>query len=83
MGEQSNTWPILLGNDRKSRHRRIKKRRRYELLAATSQFLSTILPPLGLPLKGSSAYKNLLRFAERGSLFPNFGEDQENKATFR
>jgi hypothetical protein len=27
--------------DRKSRHRRIKKRRRYERLAATSQFLTT------------------------------------------
>uniref|UniRef100_A0A1B0G2K3 Uncharacterized protein n=1 Tax=Glossina morsitans morsitans TaxID=37546 RepID=A0A1B0G2K3_GLOMM len=28
---------ILLHNDRKSRHQRIKKRRRYERLAATSQ----------------------------------------------
>ena len=37
MGEQSNTWRILLLNDRKSRHRRIKKQRRYERLAATSQ----------------------------------------------
>ena len=37
MGEQSNTWHLLQWHDRKSRHRRIKKRRRYELLAATSQ----------------------------------------------
>ena len=37
-GEQSDTLWILLHNDRKSRHRRIKKRRRYERLAATSQF---------------------------------------------
>ena len=41
MGEQSNTWWILLHNDRKSRHRRIKKQRRYGRLAATSQFLDT------------------------------------------
>ena len=41
MGEQSNAYRILLRYDRKSRHRRIKKRRRYERLAATSQFLST------------------------------------------
>ena len=26
--EQSDTWPLLRGNDRKSRHRRIKKQRR-------------------------------------------------------
>ena len=37
VGEQSNAWRILLRNDRKSRHRRIKKQRRYERLAATSQ----------------------------------------------
>ncbi|KAL3073914.1 hypothetical protein niasHT_036002 [Heterodera trifolii] len=37
VGEQSNAWRILLRNDRKSRHRRIKKRRRYGRLAATSQ----------------------------------------------
>ena len=36
-GEQSDTIRILLLNDRKSRHRRIKKLRRYERLAATSQ----------------------------------------------
>ena len=36
-GEQSYALCILLHNARKSRHRRIKKRRRYELLAATSQ----------------------------------------------
>jgi hypothetical protein len=41
VGEQSNTLRILLRNDRKSRHRRIKKLRRYERLAATSQFLGT------------------------------------------
>ena len=29
----TNTWRILLHNDRKSRHRRIKKQRRYESLA--------------------------------------------------
>ena len=39
--EQSITWRILLRNDRKSRHRRIKKQRRYERLAAASQ-LSTV-----------------------------------------
>jgi len=37
MGEQSNPLPLLQGKDRKSRHRRIKKQRRYGLLAATSQ----------------------------------------------
>ena len=37
MGEQSYTWWLLRHNDRKSRHRRIKKQRRYERLAATSQ----------------------------------------------
>ena len=36
-GEQSDTLRILQPNDRKSRHRRIKKQRRYERLAATSQ----------------------------------------------
>ena len=30
--ETANTWWILLRNDRKSRHRRIKKQRRYERL---------------------------------------------------
>ena len=34
MGEQSYTWWLLRHNDRKSRHRRIKKQRRYERLAA-------------------------------------------------
>ncbi|UYV82939.1 SEC61G [Cordylochernes scorpioides] len=43
VGEQSNAWRILLRNDRKSRHRRIKKRRRYERLAATSQLTWTDL----------------------------------------
>ncbi|KAF2240169.1 hypothetical protein BU26DRAFT_443545, partial [Trematosphaeria pertusa] len=38
VGEQSNAYRILLRYDRKSRHRRIKKQRRYERLAATSQF---------------------------------------------
>ena len=41
MGEQSNAYRILLRYDRKSRHRRIKKQRRYERLAATSQFRAT------------------------------------------
>jgi hypothetical protein len=41
VGEQSNAYRILLRYDRKSRHRRIKKQRRYERLAATSQFLTT------------------------------------------
>ena len=36
-GEQSDTLRLLRLNDRKSRHRRIKKQRRYERLAATSQ----------------------------------------------
>ncbi|KAJ8330310.1 hypothetical protein O5D80_001870 [Batrachochytrium dendrobatidis] len=36
-GEQSDALRILLLNDSKSRHRRIKKQRRYERLAATSQ----------------------------------------------
>ncbi|KAA6358530.1 MAG: hypothetical protein EZS28_045943, partial [Streblomastix strix] len=51
VGEQSNTWRILLRNDRKSRHRRIKKRRRYERLAATSQLslLGNILAPDAAP----------------------------------
>jgi hypothetical protein len=30
-------WDFCVLNDRKSRHRRIKKQRRYERLAATSQ----------------------------------------------
>ena len=34
VGEQSNAYRILLRYDRKSRHRRIKKQRRYERLAA-------------------------------------------------
>ena len=46
MGEQSNAYRILLRYDRKSRHRRIKKQRRYERLAATSQFRYTDRPPL-------------------------------------
>ena len=37
IGEQSNTWSLLQLHDRKSRHRRIKKQRRYERLAATNQ----------------------------------------------
>ena len=41
VGEQSNAHRILLRYDRKSRHRRIKKQRRYERLAATSQFRYT------------------------------------------
>lgn len=58
VGEQSNTYRILLRYDRKSRHRRIKKQRRYERLAATSQFFgptslrmgnSSYLDPVPLP----------------------------------
>src|ERR1700748_2898731 len=41
VGEQSNAYRILLRYDRKSRHRRIKKQRRYERLPATSQFFTT------------------------------------------
>jgi hypothetical protein len=41
-GEQSDTLCLLRHNDRKSRHRRIKKQRRYVRLAATSQFLTTV-----------------------------------------
>jgi hypothetical protein len=44
VGEQSNAYRILLRYDRKSRHRRIKKQRRYERLAATSQFRTTSDP---------------------------------------
>jgi hypothetical protein len=47
VGEQSNAYRILLRYDRKSRHRRIKKQRRYERLAATSQFRDTSGPPDG------------------------------------
>ena len=36
-GEQADTLGLLRLNDRESRHRRIKKQRRYERLAATSQ----------------------------------------------
>ncbi len=46
MGEQSNAYRILLRYDRKSRHRRIKKQRRYERLAATSQFRYTTFEAL-------------------------------------
>src|SRR5438876_7606457 len=47
VGEQSNAYRILLRYDRKSRHRRIKKQRRYERLAATSQFVKFHLPLTG------------------------------------
>ncbi|TVY13321.1 putative uncharacterized protein ART2 [Lachnellula arida] len=46
VGEQSNAYRILLRYDRKSRHRRIKKQRRYERLAATSQFRRRVSPDL-------------------------------------
>ena len=55
VGEQSNAYRILLRYDRKSRHRRIKKRRRYERLAATSQFRDTLAGyniPRRMPLLG-------------------------------
>ena len=35
-GRNCNTWWILLHNDRKSRHRKIKKQRRYERLSCAS-----------------------------------------------
>ena len=38
MDEQSDTWPQLRGNDRKSRHRRIKKQRRYERLVPQASY---------------------------------------------
>ncbi|TVY91238.1 hypothetical protein LAWI1_G003730 [Lachnellula willkommii] len=47
VGEQSNAYRILLRYDRKSRHRRIKKQRRYERLAATSQFRTTYPAHIG------------------------------------
>ena len=37
VGEQSNRLSLMQDRGRKSRHRRIKKRRRYERLAATIQ----------------------------------------------
>jgi hypothetical protein len=43
VNEQSNACRILIRYDRKSRHRRIKKQRRYERLAATSQFHSPLV----------------------------------------
>ena len=48
VGEQSNAYRILLRYDRKSRHRRIKKQRRYERLAATSQFFIPPPSPAGI-----------------------------------
>ena len=54
MGEQSNAYRILLRYDRKSRHRRIKKQRRYERLAATSQFLGSHALGQG----GKSSYRS-------------------------
>ena len=64
MGEQSNAYRILLRYDRKSRHRRIKKQRRYERLAATSQ-LSLPCPPGAACLGGRSYLER-----SRGSAAP-------------
>src|ERR1700738_2822508 len=59
VGEQSNAYRILLRYDRKIRHRRIKKQRRYERLAATSQFRdtnklywTTVCPTISQPCAG-------------------------------
>ncbi|UYV62937.1 hypothetical protein LAZ67_2002555 [Cordylochernes scorpioides] len=62
VGEKSNAWRILLRNDRKSRHRRIKKRRRYERLAATSHFSSFIFITMDRKkvCKKSSAKKKMM-----------------------
>ncbi|CAA9387281.1 MAG: hypothetical protein AVDCRST_MAG93-9533, partial [uncultured Chloroflexia bacterium] len=43
--EQADPWCLLRHKDRKSRHRRIKKQRRYERLAATSQLSLWSVPP--------------------------------------
>ena len=40
MNEQFNVYRILLRYDRKSRHRKIKKQRRYERLIVTNQFVN-------------------------------------------
>ncbi len=53
--------PNIMNNDRKSRHRRIKKQRRYERLAATSQFLGTARSRTSLP--------ELIVFGGVGSLY--------------
>ena len=73
-GEQSDTLGLLRLNDRKSRHRRIKKQRRYERLAATSQLslwsysCTTIQRPFQLshptapaPAKGPSSVGSVSR----------------------
>ena len=71
MGEQSNTWRILLRNDRKSRHRRIKKPRRYERLAATSQFLYTMPPKAFPPWEiASKPYECCLNTFQGKAMFP-------------
>ncbi len=78
MGEQSNAYRILLRYDRKSRHRRIKKQRRYERLAATSQFRDTqwivsynsihLHPFLSLVLTGKTAAPSRVGVARTLSL---------------
>ena len=87
MGEQSNAYRILLRYDRKSRHRRIKKQRRYERLAATSQFRYTdrllacrrpshFSAPCG-PVDGctlSGGRSPYLRYADRWVAYPHLGE---------
>ena len=71
VGEQSNAYRILLRYDRKSRHRRIKKRRRYERLAATSQFLSTHGVDGGCPLEPPSPLRRFGADAARSSSAPS------------
>jgi hypothetical protein len=67
---------ILLRNDKKSRHRRIKKLRRYERLAATSQFFFTKLlqtfPNEVIVSLGSQycTYKNIFFLREK-KYFPS------------
>jgi hypothetical protein len=63
VGEQSNAYRILLRYDRKSRHRRIKKQRRYERLAATSQFRTTYARRVSLHVllrRGGSPFNRTL-----------------------
>ena len=55
MGEQSYAWRIVLRNDRKSRHRRIKKQRRYDTLGCHKPVIPvvTFLTPLTRKLYNS------------------------------
>ena len=79
MGEQSNAYRILLRYDRKSRHRRIKKQRRYERLAATSQFFGPWPSPAGIARtldhgSGPASYRAFkCRGGTTGHLWVGFG----------